>query len=105
MPGSASPGFVFAIAAWLWLTVLFANFAEALAEGRGKAQAASLRSTRRDVSARKLSAPDRSLEFEKVPANSLRKGDYFLVHRWRHCPGRRRGARWRGLGGRKRDHG
>jgi K+-transporting ATPase ATPase B chain len=77
--GLGEPRFVFAIAAWLWLTVLFANFAEALAEGRGKAQAASLRSTRRDVSARKLAAPDRSLAFEKVPANSLRKGDFFLV--------------------------
>jgi potassium-transporting ATPase ATP-binding subunit len=77
--GLGSPGFVLAIAAWLWLTVLFANFAEALAEGRGKAQAAALRSTRRDVLARKLRAPDDSLGFDKVSAASLRKGDQFLV--------------------------
>src|SRR5450631_750204 len=46
--------FIFAISAWLWFTVLFANFAEAMAEGRGKAQADSLRQTRRDVVAKKL---------------------------------------------------
>jgi len=77
--GLGSPGFVFAIAAWLWLTVLFANFAEALAEGRGKAQAAALRSTRRDVQAKKLRDADRSLDFEKISADMLRKGDHFLV--------------------------
>ena len=48
------PWFVVAIAAWLWLTLLFANFAEAVAEGRGKAQADALRATRRDVQARRL---------------------------------------------------
>src|SRR5436190_5283913 len=52
--GEASPGFIFGISAWLWFTVLFANFAEAMAEGRGKAQADSLRAARRDVSAKKL---------------------------------------------------
>ncbi|HMA11606.1 MAG TPA: HAD-IC family P-type ATPase, partial [Steroidobacteraceae bacterium] len=77
--GLGSPGFVLAIAAWLWLTVLFANFAEALAEGRGKAQAAALRSTRRDVQARRLRAPGESLEFDRVPAASLRRDDHFLV--------------------------
>src|SRR5436190_9909830 len=46
--GSESAGFVFAISAWLWFTVLFANFAEAMAEGRGKAQADSLRQARRE---------------------------------------------------------
>jgi potassium-transporting ATPase ATP-binding subunit len=74
-----SPGFVLGIAAWLWLTVLFANFAEALAEGRGKAHAAALRSTRRDVQAKKLHDPVNSKEFEKVSADTLRKGDHFLV--------------------------
>src|SRR5947208_13837712 len=44
--GEASPGFIFAVSLWLWFTVLFANFAEAMAEGRGKAQAASLRKAR-----------------------------------------------------------
>ena len=73
------PGFVLAIATWLWLTVLFANFAEAVAEGRGKAQAAALRSTRQQVQARLLSSATRSQDFKSVPANTLRKGDHFLV--------------------------
>ncbi len=73
------PWFVLAIAAWLWLTVLFANFAEAVAEGRGKAQAAALRSTRREVQAKRLEDGRRSNPFDIVPANSLRKGDCFLV--------------------------
>jgi K+-transporting ATPase ATPase B chain len=77
--GVGRPGFVLAIAAWLWLTVLFANFAEAVAEGRGKAQAAALRSTRRDVQAKRLREGRRSDRWETVPANSLRKGDFFLV--------------------------
>ena len=50
--GEAPPGFIGAISAWLWFTVLFANFAEALAEGRGKAQADSLRKMRRDTEAK-----------------------------------------------------
>ena len=50
------PAFIFGVSAWLWFTVLFANFAEAMAEGRGKAQADSLRATRRDVQAKKLDA-------------------------------------------------
>src|SRR5262245_39427893 len=53
--GEAPFTFVLAIALWLWATLLFANLAEAVAEGRGKAQAAALRKTRRDVQARKLS--------------------------------------------------
>jgi K+-transporting ATPase ATPase B chain len=77
--GVGHPGFVLAIAAWLWLTVLFANFAEAVAEGRGKAQAAALRSTRRDVQAKRLEEGLRSDRWETVPANVLRKDDYFLV--------------------------
>jgi len=73
------PAFVLSIAGWLWLTVLFANFAEAVAEGRGKAQAAALRSTRREVNAKRLSGGRRSERHETVPANSLRKGEFFLV--------------------------
>jgi len=73
------PGFVLAIAAWLWLTVLFANFAEAVAEGRGKAQAAALRSTRREVQAKRLEEGRRSDRWESVSASSLRKDDFFLV--------------------------
>jgi len=73
------PAFVLSIAGWLWLTVLFANFAEAVAEGRGKAQAAALRSTRREVNAKRLSGGRRPERHETVPANSLRKGEFFLV--------------------------
>jgi K+-transporting ATPase ATPase B chain len=76
---SGQPGFVLAIAAWLWLTVLFANFAEAVAEGRGKAQAAALRSTRRQVVAKRLHARDRAGGHEKVGADTLRKDDLVLV--------------------------
>ncbi|MBK7874909.1 MAG: potassium-transporting ATPase subunit KdpB [Planctomycetes bacterium] len=71
--------FVLAIAGWLWATLYFANFAEALAEGRGKAQAESLRKTRRDVVAKKLARPERGAEHTLTPATSLRKGDPVLV--------------------------
>ena len=54
LPAEGRPGFVLAIALWLWATLLFANFAESLAEGRGKAQAAALRSSKRDVTARRF---------------------------------------------------
>jgi potassium-transporting ATPase ATP-binding subunit len=72
------PGFVLAISAWLWLTVLFANFAEAVAEGRGKAQAATLRSMRQHVQAKRLYQRDKR-EFERVESGLLRKGDRVLV--------------------------
>ena len=55
--GTESAGFIFGVSAWLWFTVLFANFAEAMAEGRGKAQADALRATRRDVQAKLLQEP------------------------------------------------
>src|SRR6516162_4537402 len=55
--GEAPAGFILAVSLWLWFTVLFANFAEAMAEGRGKAQAESLRRARRDLTAKKLAAP------------------------------------------------
>jgi len=70
---------VAAIALWLWATVVFANFAEALAEGRGKAQAQALRSARRDVVAKRLQARDRTSPVERVPATEVAKGDYVLV--------------------------
>ena len=69
-------GFVFQIAIWLWFTVLFANFAEAVAEGRGKAQAKSLRATRTRTSANKISGDGK---IEVVDADSLRKGDVIIV--------------------------
>ncbi len=78
LEGAGRPAFVFAIAAWLWLTVLFANFAEAIAQGRGKAQAATLRSMRRHVHARKLIGNQRD-QYKMVEADTLRQGDLVLV--------------------------
>ena len=67
------------VSLWLWLTVLFATFAEALAEGRGKARAASLRKTRTDITAKRLATPEFTAAVEIVPAAELRKDDYILV--------------------------
>jgi len=67
------------VALWLWLTVVFSTFAEALAEGRGKARAASLRKTRTEVKAKLLKKPEFGADFELVPGNRLRKGDHILV--------------------------
>jgi len=74
--GGKSFGFDLQISIWLWFTVLFANFAEALAEGKGKAQADTLKRARSETSARKL---DKDSKEEQVPALSLRKGDIVLV--------------------------
>jgi K+-transporting ATPase ATPase B chain len=62
-----------------WFTILFANFAEALAEGRGKAQAEALRRTRTETPAKKLAAADPEADFETVASTDLRKGDLVLV--------------------------
>ncbi len=77
--GEAPAGFIFAIAVWLWFTVLFANFAEAVAESRGKAQAAFLRGAKRDIVAKKLHQPRFGANYSKVSASSLRRGDVVLV--------------------------
>ena len=77
--GEASPGFILAISIWLWFTVLFANFAEALAEGRSKAQAASLRALKQTVMAKKLAIPKHGTTWLPAQANDLRKGDVVLV--------------------------
>jgi K+-transporting ATPase ATPase B chain len=77
--GEAPAGFIGAVCVFLWATVLFANLAEALAEGRGKAQAESLKRARRDISANQLAAPRRDAQVTSVPASSLRKGDHVLV--------------------------
>ncbi len=78
--GEAPAGFILAVAVWLLFTVLFANFAEALAEGRSRAQAASLRSMRQTVFAKKLDGPTRgSRTTTRVKAEDLRKGDVVLV--------------------------
>jgi K+-transporting ATPase ATPase B chain len=77
--GEAPPGFILAIALWLWFTVLFANFAEAVAEGRSKAQAAALKAVKREVGARKLASARKDAQFRWLPSSDLRKGDVFLV--------------------------
>src|SRR5690348_3334508 len=77
--GEAPAPFVGSVSAWLWFTVVFANFAEALAEGRGKAQAEALRRARRDTPAKRLQRPDRRAPYETVPSTALRKGDVVLV--------------------------
>ena len=77
--GGASLGFSFQIVLWLWFTLLFANFAEAVAEGRGKAQAASLKATRTDIVARRLRDPADRAAFDRVPAAELRPGDVAIV--------------------------
>ena len=77
--GEAPAGFIGAVALWLWFTVLFANFSEAVAEGRGKAQAEALRKTRQTTQAKKLPRQDRQAKYELVTSASLHKGDIFLV--------------------------
>src|ERR1700676_2130683 len=71
----ALAGFEFQIALWLWFTVLFANFAEAMAEGRGKAQAENLRKTRTETQAKVINNSETKL----VPATQLRRGDVVMV--------------------------
>ena len=66
LSSEGSVSFIFQISAWLWFTVLFANFAESLAEGRSKAQAASLRGLKKSTIAKKLSARVHSTKFESV---------------------------------------
>ena len=70
-------GFKLQLVVWLWLTVLFGTFAEALAEGRGKAQAASLRATKAELTAKKLTGEGKA--YDSVPASALRVGDIVLV--------------------------
>ncbi|CAB3752078.1 Potassium-transporting ATPase ATP-binding subunit [Paraburkholderia humisilvae] len=77
--GEAPAGFIFAIAVWLWFTVLFANGAEALAEGRGKAQAAALRGARRRVFAKVLDVPRYGAAVYPLPSDELMAGKYVLV--------------------------
>jgi K+-transporting ATPase ATPase B chain len=79
--------FVLAVAIWLWFTVLFANFAEAMAEGRGKAQADTLRRARTTTMAKRLASSDRASAVQEVAAPELRKGDYVLVEAGDSIPG------------------
>ena len=82
-----NPWFILGVSLWLWFTVLFANFAEAMAEGRGKAQAETLRKARRDILAKKLRNPADHLDFQNVAASTLRAGDVVLVHASQLIPG------------------
>ena len=98
--GEAPAWFILNVSLWLWFTVLFANFAEAMAEGRGKAQADSLRKARRDLNAKKLGsgqpgiddtvAPSRTFgkgdAISLVPASTLKKGDVVLVEAGEFIP-------------------
>ena len=77
--GEAPAGFILAISLWLWFTVLFANFAEALAEGRSKAQAASLRGLKQKTWAKKMLAPERGSKWVLTQADDLRKGNFVLI--------------------------
>ena len=77
--GEAPAGFILAIAVWLWFTLLFANFAKAIAEGRGKAQAQALRGAKRDLGATLLEEPRRDAKFRLVGAPTLKRGDIVLV--------------------------
>ncbi len=85
--GEARAGFILAVTLWLWVTLLFANFAEAIAEGRSKAQAESLKSARKDTIAKKLAKPARGALQTTVPSSSLRKGDIVLVVQGDMVPG------------------
>jgi len=91
--GEAPAGFIVAIALWLWFTVLFANFAEAMAEGRGKAQADTLRRARRDVQAKKVLNSEFSVlsngasPTQNCAASELRKDDVVLVEDGDCIPG------------------
>ena len=80
------PVYILTISAILWFTVLFANFAEAIAEGRGRAQAASLRSARRDVQAKKMKAEASLDDYTEVLSSQLKKGDIVLVKSGEQIP-------------------
>ena len=85
--GEAPLSFIAAISVWLWFTVLFANFAEAMAEGRGKAQADTLRKAKKDVPATRLAEAKRTAKAEQVIASQLRKDDFVLVVAGEPIPG------------------
>jgi len=82
-----SASFILTITVWLWFTVLFANFAEAAAEGRSKAQAAFLRTAKRDIAAKKLDEPRYGSNYAKIAGSSLVKGDVVLIEAGDFVPG------------------
>ena len=77
--GEAPAWFIGFVSLWLWFTVLFANFSEAMAEGRGKAQAEALRRARKETSAKLLHDPQRDSAYDVVSSTALKQGDVFLV--------------------------
>ena len=103
--GEAPAGFILAVALLLWFTVLFANFAEAMAEGRGKAQAEALRADARATPrARRLGQSEREATFDIVHSSEPAQGGRRARRGRRGHPRRRRGDRGHRLGGRERDH-
>lgn len=82
-----TPTFILSITFWLWCTLFFANFAEAMAEGRGKAQAQTLRKARREIQAKKLTKPDKNAKITNVPSEDLRAGDIVLIEAGDFIPG------------------
>ena len=85
--GSGNIAFEFQIVLWLWFTVLFANFAEAVAEGRGKAQADTLRKARTETRAKRIQSPSSYKKFETVAADKLRAGDLVVCEAGDVIPG------------------
>ena len=85
--GEEPAGFILTVSLWLWFTVLFANFAEAVAEGRSKAQAEFLRSAKRDISAKKLDEARYGANYSRVSGSTLRKGDVVLIEAGDFVPG------------------
>ena len=88
-PTSEPSWFIGQVAFWLWFTVIFANFAEAIAESKGKAQAESLKKARREITAKRLinQKDPKSRKYQQVSANTLRKGDLVLVEQGDFVPG------------------
>jgi K+-transporting ATPase ATPase B chain len=84
--GEAPAGFILAVSLWLWFTVVFANFAEAMAEGRGKAQADSLRRARKETQAKRVAEPRHDAPASPVLASQLRKGDLVVVEAGDYVP-------------------
>jgi potassium-transporting ATPase ATP-binding subunit len=85
--GEAPSWYIGSVSLWLWFTVIFANVAEALAEGRGKAQAAALRRARREIAAKRLNHPRYGATTEIVTSSALRQGDVLLVEKGDMIPG------------------
>ena len=85
--GEETAGFILTVTLWLWFTVLFANFAEAVAEGRSKAQAAFLRTAKRDIAAKKLDEPRYGSNYSKIAGSTLHRGDVVLIEAGDFIPG------------------